>query len=145
MEGRGLQFPSPVVYPMLCISGSLTFMLTPTSLGLFEIPQLWLHSFILHFNLLAHQYLRSCFRKNLTFCTPLLPSFCSLLWVFLDSVRHKAKASVSLLRLQKSTGWHVAQSSLWLSILCGLKYLQLATSLIASNFCCLLLLLPNSF
>lgn len=47
-----------------------------------------------------------------------------------------------LLRLLKSAGWHAAQPSLWLAVLCGLKCLQLATAVTAFNFCWLLLLLP---
>lgn len=57
----------------------------------------------------------------------------------------EAKASLSLLRLRKSTGWHAAQRFLWPAILRGLKCLQLATSVTASNFCWLLLLLPPFF
>lgn len=60
-------------------------------------------------------------------------------------VKHRAKSSLSLLRLLKSIGWHVAsQPSLWPAVHCGLC-LQLATSVTASNFCWLLLLLPPFF
>lgn len=37
--------------------------------------------------------------------------------IFIDSVKHRAKAVLPLLRLLKSTGWHAAQPSLWLALL----------------------------
>lgn len=62
----------------------------------------------------------------------------------LQMVKHRARSFLSLLRLLKSIGRHAAnQPSLWPAILCGL--LQLATSVTASNFCWLLLLLPPFF
>lgn len=60
-------------------------------------------------------------------------------------MKHGARASLSLWRLLKSTGWHAAQPSLWLAVLCGLKCLQLATAVTAFNFCWLLLLLSLFF
>lgn len=81
------------------------------------------------------QYFTASFLNHCTY-TP---------WVFIDGVKHRAKASLALLRLLKSTGWHAAQPSLWLAVLCGLKCLQLATAVTASNFCWLPLLLPPFF